>query len=48
MDVASQLRAAAKAADVEVAWMEAPLDGEFSPVLQRRADAGLGWAEGQG
>src|SRR5271156_644112 len=43
VDVASRLRAAAKAAGVEVAWIEAPLDEEFSPVLRRRADAGLGW-----
>ena len=43
VDVASRLRAAAKAAGVDVAWIEAPLDGEFSPVLRRRADTGLGW-----
>ena len=43
VDVVSRLRAAAKAAGVDVAWIEAPLDGEFSPVLRRRADAGLGW-----
>ena len=43
VDVASRLRAAAHAAAVEVAWIEAPLDGEFSPVLRRLADAGLGW-----
>jgi DNA-binding transcriptional LysR family regulator len=50
VDVASRLRAAANAAGVEVAWIEAPLDGEFSPVLQRRVDAGLGWltAAGEG
>jgi DNA-binding transcriptional LysR family regulator len=42
--VASRLRRTAAAADVDVAWMETTtLDGEFSPVLQRRADAGLGW-----
>ncbi len=43
VDVASRLRAAANAAGVDVAWIEAPLDGEFSPVLGRRVDAGLGW-----
>src|SRR5208282_2395057 len=43
VDVVSRLRAAARAAGVDVAWTEAPLDGEFSPVLWRRADAGLGW-----
>ena len=41
--VASRLRRRAAAAGVEVAWIEAPLDGEFSPVRQHRADAGLGW-----
>jgi DNA-binding transcriptional LysR family regulator len=48
VDVASRLRAAAKAAGVDVAWIEAPLDGEFSPVLQRRVDAGLGWLTAAG
>jgi hypothetical protein len=37
------LRSAAAAADVEVVWLETPLDGEFSLISQRRADAGLGW-----
>jgi DNA-binding transcriptional LysR family regulator len=40
---ASRLRATAAAAGVEVAWMETPLDGEFSLIRHRRADAGLGW-----
>ena len=39
----SALRSAAAAADVDVAWLDTPLDAEFSPVRQRRADAGLGW-----
>jgi DNA-binding transcriptional LysR family regulator len=43
VDVASRLRRTAAAAGVDVAWIEAPLDGEFALVLQRRADAGLGW-----
>jgi len=43
VDVASRLRAAAKAADAEVAWIEAPLDRDFSPIQHRRADAALGW-----
>jgi DNA-binding transcriptional LysR family regulator len=43
VDVTSRLRATAKAAGVDVAWVEAPLDGEFFPVLRRRVDAGLGW-----
>lgn len=48
VDIASRLQAAAKAADVEVAWIEAPLDAEFSPVHQRRAEAGLGWLTAKG
>ena len=43
VDVTSRLRSAAKAAGVDVAWIEAPLDTEFTPVLRHRADAGLGW-----
>jgi DNA-binding transcriptional LysR family regulator len=43
VEAASALRSAAAAADVEIGWMEAPLDAEFSLILQRRADAGLGW-----
>jgi DNA-binding transcriptional LysR family regulator len=38
-----RLRSAAAAAQVAVTWLETPLDGEFSPIRQRRADAGLGW-----
>ncbi len=47
-DVVSRLRAAATAAGVEVAWTEAPPDREFSPVLRRRVDAGLGWLTAAG
>src|ERR1700757_2634711 len=43
VEAASALRSAAAAADVEIAWLEAPLDAEFSLLRQRRADAGLGW-----
>jgi DNA-binding transcriptional LysR family regulator len=43
VEAASALRSAAAAADVEIAWLEAPLDAEFSMIRQRRADAGLGW-----
>jgi DNA-binding transcriptional LysR family regulator len=43
VDVAVALRSAAAAADVELVWMETPLDAEFSIIRQRRADAGLGW-----
>ena len=43
VEAASALRSAAAAAEVEIAWLETPLDAEFSPILQRRADAGLGW-----
>jgi DNA-binding transcriptional LysR family regulator len=40
---ASQLRAAAAAVGVDVAWLETPLDAAFSLIRHRRADAGLGW-----
>jgi DNA-binding transcriptional LysR family regulator len=43
VEAASALRSAAAAADVEMAWLEAPLDAEFSLIRQRRADAGVGW-----
>jgi DNA-binding transcriptional LysR family regulator len=43
VEVASALRSAAAAADVDLVWMEAALDAEFSLIRQRRADAGLGW-----
>jgi DNA-binding transcriptional LysR family regulator len=40
---AAGLRAAAVAAEVDVIWLEAALDAEFSLVVTRHADAGLGW-----
>ena len=43
VEAASALRSAAAAADVEIIWMEVPLDAEFSLILQHRADAGVGW-----
>jgi DNA-binding transcriptional LysR family regulator len=43
VETASRLRVTAAAAGVEIAWMETPLDGEFSLIRHRRADAGLGW-----
>ncbi len=44
VEAASALRsAAAAAADVDLVWIEAPLDAGFSLIQQRRADAGLGW-----
>ena len=39
----SLLRSTAEAADVDVTWLERPLDAEFSLIQQRQADAGLGW-----
>ena len=42
-EAATALQPAAAAADVELVWMEAPLDAEFSLIRQHRADAGLGW-----
>jgi DNA-binding transcriptional LysR family regulator len=44
---ASALRSAAAAAEVEIAWLDAPLDAGFSLIRQRRADAGLGWLTGR-
>jgi DNA-binding transcriptional LysR family regulator len=43
VEVATALRSGAAAADVDLDWMEAPFDAEFSLIRQRRADAGLGW-----
>lgn len=43
VETAAALRAATAAANVEVVWMDAALDAEFSLIRQRRADAGLGW-----
>jgi DNA-binding transcriptional LysR family regulator len=43
VEAASALRSAAAAADVEIAWLDAPLDAGFSLIRQRRADAGVGW-----
>jgi DNA-binding transcriptional LysR family regulator len=40
---AAGLPASAAAAQVDVTWLEMPLDAEFSPIGTRRADAGLGW-----
>jgi DNA-binding transcriptional LysR family regulator len=46
VEAASTLKSATAAADVEVVWMETPLDAEFSLIRQHRADAGLGWLTG--
>ncbi len=43
VEAASALKSAAAAADVEIVWIETPLDAEFSLIRQHRADAGLGW-----
>jgi len=39
----SRLRSAADSAQVAITWMDTPLDAEFSPIREHRADAGLGW-----
>jgi DNA-binding transcriptional LysR family regulator len=39
----SRLRSAADSAGVAVSWMDTPLDAEFSPIREHRADVGLGW-----
>jgi hypothetical protein len=43
VETTSRLRLAAAGADVDLVWLEMPLDAEFSAIRQRRADAGLGW-----
>jgi DNA-binding transcriptional LysR family regulator len=43
VEAASMLKAAAVAADVEITWIETPLDAGFTLIQERRADAGLGW-----
>jgi DNA-binding transcriptional LysR family regulator len=43
VQAASRLRSAAGSAGVAVSWMDTPLDAEFSPIREHRADAGLGW-----
>jgi DNA-binding transcriptional LysR family regulator len=43
VSTASRLRSVANAAGVDVTWVEEPLDGEFTLIKERRADAGLGW-----
>lgn len=43
MTTSSRLRSAAATAGVDIGWLEAPLDAEFTLIGQRRADAGLGW-----
>ena len=39
----SRLRSAADVGEVAITWTETALDEQFSPIRQRRADAGLGW-----
>jgi DNA-binding transcriptional LysR family regulator len=43
VQTASRLRSAADPAGIAITWMDTPLDAEFSPIRQHRADAGLGW-----
>ena len=45
---ASRLLPAAADANVDVTWVETPLDSQFSLIQQRKADAGLGWLPGAG
>jgi DNA-binding transcriptional LysR family regulator len=40
---ASRLQGQAAQAGVDVTWLETCFDTEFSPIRQRRADAGLSW-----
>ena len=41
--ISSRLRSTAAAAGADVEWLEAPVDAEFTPIRERRADAGLSW-----
>src|SRR5689334_2838345 len=43
LQTVSRLRSAADPAGVAIIWMDTPLDAEFSPIREHRADAGLGW-----
>jgi DNA-binding transcriptional LysR family regulator len=43
VQTAFRLRSAADSAQVAITWMDTPLDAEFSPIREHRADAGLGW-----
>jgi DNA-binding transcriptional LysR family regulator len=43
VQTASRLRSAADSAGVDITWMDTPLDAEFSPIREHRADVGLGW-----
>src|SRR5580692_3485333 len=39
--ISSRLRLTAAAAGADVEWLEGPVDAEFTPIRERRADAGL-------
>ena len=43
VQTASRLLSVADSAGVAITWMDTPLDAEFSPIREHRADAGLGW-----
>jgi DNA-binding transcriptional LysR family regulator len=43
VELTSRLRHKAADADIDIAWLETPLDADFSPIRQRQADVGLGW-----
>jgi DNA-binding transcriptional LysR family regulator len=45
VQTASRLRSTAAEAGIDVAWTEKPLDAEFTPIRECRADAGLGWMD---
>jgi DNA-binding transcriptional LysR family regulator len=45
VEAASRLCSMANAADVDITWMDAALGAEFSPIRDRRADAGLDWTD---
>ena len=41
--IAARLWSVAAAAGVDVTWLEAPMDAEFSLIRRRQADAAVGW-----
>jgi DNA-binding transcriptional LysR family regulator len=45
VEAASRLRSMADAVGVSITWMDTALGAEFSPIRQRRADAGLDWTD---
>jgi DNA-binding transcriptional LysR family regulator len=43
LQITCRLRPASDGGEVAITWLDTALDADFSPIRQRRADAGLGW-----